>query len=328
MSEREIIKGYIQASFDPLSTDVPIYQGEYEFSPSASQQTIPTRGKALENDIVINANPYDSNTADATANAGEILTGKTAYVNKQKLTGTMPNRGAVNQKISSISEPYTIPEGYHNGEGVVSINTTGISAENIKSGTEVLGIQGEMPNRGAVSGEISTASGSYSIQNGYHNGEGTVQIKNSERTKIIPSNIKSGIEILGVAGSFTSDANATTSQLLDGQTAYVNGSKITGTMSNQGAVNSEISSVEETFNIQEGYHNGFGSVSISSTEQEKIIPENIKSGVKILGVTGSHIGGTDTSDATATTSEILSGKTAYIPNGKVTGEMVNQGAVM
>ena len=236
VSEREIIKGYIQASFDPLSTDVPIYQGEYEFSPSASQQTIPTRGKALENDIVINANPYDSNTADATANAGEILTGKTAYVNKQKLTGTMPNRGAVNQKISSISEPYTIPEGYHNGEGVVSINTTGISAENIKSGTEVLGIQGEMPNRGAVSGEISTASGSYSIQNGYHNGEGTVQIKNSERTKIIPSNIKSGIEILGVAGSFTSDANATTSQLLDGQTAYVNGSKITGTMSNQGAV--------------------------------------------------------------------------------------------
>ncbi|MBR0076094.1 MAG: hypothetical protein IJP96_10100 [Synergistaceae bacterium] len=328
MSERGIIKGYIQASFDPLSTDVPIYQGEYEFSASTSQQTIPTKGKALENDIIINANPYDSNTTDATATASEILNAKTAYVNKQKITGTMQNNGAVNQKLNSISETYIIPEGYHNGEGTVSISSSSVSTENIKSGTEVLGIQGEMPNRGAVKGEISTVSESYSIPNGYHDGEGTVQIKNSERTKIIPSNIKSGIEILGVAGSFTSDANATTSQLLDGQTAYVNGSKITGSMVNRGVVNSVISNVEDSFTIQEGYHSGLGSVSISSTEQEKIIPENIKSGIEILGITGSHIGGIDTSDATATTSEILSGKTAYIQNGKVTGEMVNHRAVI
>lgn len=53
-------------------------------------------------------------------------------------------------------------------------------------------------------------------------------IKNEKDTKILPGNIKSGVEAFGVAGTFTSDANATTSDVLSGKTAYVNGSKITG----------------------------------------------------------------------------------------------------
>lgn len=84
----------------------------------------------------------------------------------------------------------------------------------------------------------------------------------------------------------TSDANATASTILIGSNAYVNGTKVEGQMPNRGAVTGYISAVNEEFTINAGYHDGSGKVSINSVEQNKIIPENIKEGVSILGVTG------------------------------------------
>ena len=84
----------------------------------------------------------------------------------------------------------------------------------------------------------------------------------------------------------TSDANATSSTILIGSNAYVNGTKVEGQMPNRGAVTGYISTVNEEFTINAGYHDGSGKVSINSVEQNKIIPENIKEGVSILGVTG------------------------------------------
>ena len=57
-------------------------------------------------------------------------------------------------------------------------------------------------NRGAVEGTISTADGAYAIQAGYHNGGGKVGIAAAEKGKLIASNIKSGVTILGVVGSY------------------------------------------------------------------------------------------------------------------------------
>lgn len=92
-------------------------------------------------------NTYDADTSDATAVAAEILNGKTAYKNGEKITGTMPNRGAVAGTISTVAGEYTVPQGYHDGSGKVSIDATEqakLVATNIREGITVLGVTGTM----------------------------------------------------------------------------------------------------------------------------------------------------------------------------------------
>ena len=85
----------------------------------------------------------------------------------------------------------------------------------------------------------------------------------------------------------TSDTTAVAAEVLSGETFYgPTGSKVTGTMPNRGAVTGTITTVAGTFTIQQGYHDGSGVVSISSTEQAKLIAANIRQGVTILGVEG------------------------------------------
>lgn len=94
---------------------------------------------------VSGTNTYDSNTTDANAQASEILSGRTAYVNTNKITGEMPNNGAVSGIISTKSGTYTVPAGYHSGLGSVAISSTEqakITAGNIKAGIEILGVTG------------------------------------------------------------------------------------------------------------------------------------------------------------------------------------------
>lgn len=102
----------------------------------------------------------------------------------------------------------------------------------------------------------------------------------------------SGAEITGSStkDSDTSDATALASEVLDTKTFYARGSKITGTMANRGGVTGTISAVAQEYTIPVGYHDGSGKVKIDTTEQAKIIAGNIKSGVEILGVTGSYTG--------------------------------------
>lgn len=66
-------------------------------------------------------------------------------------------------------------------------------------------IEGTMPNRQAVSIEINDVNDAPRISNGYHDGSGHVQIEELEKQKIIPSNIKDGVTILGVTGTYTGE---------------------------------------------------------------------------------------------------------------------------
>ena len=80
-------------------------------------------------------------------------------------------------------------------------------------------------------------------------------------------------------------------KMLSGYTAHdKSGAKITGTMPNKGAVSGSIATKDGQYTVPQGFHNGSGKVGIASTEKAKLIPDNIKSGVKVLGVTGSYSG--------------------------------------
>ena len=107
---------------------------------------------------VAGTNAKDSVTTDANAAASEILSGKTAYVNKNKITGEMPNNGAVSGTISTKAGTYTVPAGYHSGLGSVGIDSTEqakIIASNIKSGITILGVEGSYSGEAVTAGAVN-----------------------------------------------------------------------------------------------------------------------------------------------------------------------------
>lgn len=90
---------------------------------------------------------FDADTSDATAAASEILANKTAYKGGSKLTGTMKNNGAVKGTITSKTGKYTVPQGYHDGSGIVQISESEqakLIANNIREGVTILGVAGGM----------------------------------------------------------------------------------------------------------------------------------------------------------------------------------------
>ena len=216
-----------------------------------------------------------------TADDYEILAGETAYVNGVEVTGTMPNN-TPEQKTLQPGETYSIDLGYHDGTGTVSVPTLATLTPGTADATEILSgetayvngnkVTGTMPNNGNINVTLN-AGESTTIAEGYHNGTGTVKVNS-------------------LASMTPGTADAT--EILSGETAYVNGVEVTGTMPNNTAEQKTLNP-GETYSIAKGYHDGTGNVSVSSLE-------TLTSG-------------------TATADDIVAGKTAYINGNKVTGTM-------
>lgn len=134
---------------------------------------------------------------------------------------------------------------------------------------------GTMPNNGTVSNTLDATTITYTIPKGYHSGTGTVKITLETKT-ITPT--KSAQEITPTTGKVlskvtvnpipdnyidTTDADATAENILVDKTAYVGGSKVTGTMANNGNTSGTIDGLTVTSKaIPAGYTSG-GTVSLT-----------------------------------------------------------------
>lgn len=120
-------------------------------------------------------------TAD-TVKADKLLKGITAHgANGDKITGTCTYDANTQDATAGAAEILTGKTAYSKGAMVT----------------------GTMRNNGAVSGTISKKADVYTVPIGYHDGSGKVQISSTEQAKIIATNIRAGVEILGVTGTMT-----------------------------------------------------------------------------------------------------------------------------
>lgn len=136
---------------------------------------------------------------------------------------------------------------------------------------------------------------------------------------------KDGAPITGTCtyDSDTTNDTVAVGEILSGKTAHARGSLVTGTMPNRGAVTGTIETKAGVYTIPQGYHDGSGTVAISSTEQAKIIAANIREGITILGVEGTMSGSEDvTAQAKSATpswsQQIISPDTGYTHLSQVT----------
>lgn len=256
----------------------------------------------------------------------------------------MNNYGIVNITPSTTNQIYN--GGYYNSINIGAVTSSidaNITSQNIVNGVNILGvvgsfeglntadanatyndiiigktayvngvkITGSMNNLGALNITPSTSAQSFSA--GYYNSVNISAVTSNIDNNIVPNYILNGINILGVTGNFeggtnTSDANAVSSDILINKTAYVNGTKLTGTMSYLNEINTFDITMNSGTNAilfngtnisSNGYINNSSvfSMNISNSDLANYIGLNanvIANGVTILDITGVYEMDSDT----------------------------------
>ena len=209
-----------------------------------------TAGSTLNVPYGINPKAYTvkaqelSNLTPANATVEEILLNRTAWVNGQKVTGTMPDIGSENDTLL-CGASHKISKGYHDGNGVIkaadlmSQTKASIIPADIKKGSYCWANGARVDGTMTVNKSSTTtlyAGGSYTIPEGYHDGKGKVNAANLES------------QTYGTAYSEV---------IIEGYTAWVNGEQVTGSVKK---VEPEVINfaMNSKYYIPKGYHTGNG----------------------------------------------------------------------
>ena len=203
-------------------------------------------------------------------------------------------------------------------DGILREKNEKLIPENIKKGVTIFGVVGnatiDMTDATATVDDIVRGKTAYlkdGIATGTMVNNGAISINPSTVDQTIPAGYHNG--------------NGKVRAILNGNTAYVNGQKITGSMANNGRLTYTPQTYAQT--IPTGYTSGGSIAAVTAAIDSNIKAGNIKKGVTILGVAGNlTASGIDTSDATATANQILSGYTAYVNDAKITGNIPNRGS--
>ena len=228
-----------------------------------------------------------------TAAAEDILAGKKSVdATGAEITGTMTNRGAwTSTKTSNGS--VTIPAGYHNGSGKVTVNvssTTTIPTDGDATTSVVLTGKtfysggskktGTMTNQGAWS-TTKTSNGDVPIPAGFHNGSGKVTVNVSTSTSAGELDTPS-ISFDKKLGRFTATSKVKTSGYISTSDTTTKSYTITRYLGGEYTPTKE----SKTVSLNEKYCTG----DVVIKGDNNLIPANIKNGISIFGVAGSYTG--------------------------------------
>ena len=228
-----------------------------------------------------------------TAAAEDILAGKkSVYATGAEITGTMTNNGAWTSTQTSNGS-VTIPAGYHNGSGEVTVNvssTTTIPTDGDAATSDVLTGKtfysggskktGTMTNQGAWS-TTKTSNGDVPIPAGFHNGSGKVTVNVSTSTTTGALDTPS-ISFDKTLGRFTATSKVKTSGYISTSDTTTKSYMLARYLGGEYTPTKE----SKTVSLTEKYCTG----DVVIKGDNNLIPANIKNGISIFGVAGSYTG--------------------------------------
>ena len=192
-------------------------------------------------------------------------------------------------------------------------DTNGATPDDVLTGKTFWGLNSGAwgTQTGAITMQTLSAD-STTVNSGYY--EATTL--NAVDGDLASVNIRSGATIFGLPGNTnvvnTSTGDATASDLLSGKKAWVDGSEITGNIVTQTVSNT-------TTSQNAGYYNAFNLATVDGD----LASGNIRSEATIFGVSGNtNVVNTSTGDAA--TSDLLSGKKAWVDGSEITGNIATQ----